>query len=155
MIPEKHRKKAAGLAAACAICVGGFEGLQTVAYQDASPAKVWTLCYGETKDVKPGDRKTKPECDAMLASRLEKDFIPGVERCVPGPMPQTRKVAYVSLAYNIGTEAFCRSSIARKHNAGDLAGACEAILLYDKAGGVTMRGLTKRRQEERALCLQP
>ena len=62
--------------------------------------------------------------------------------------------AIVVTAYNIGIAAFCGSSMARKFNAGDKSGACDALLLWTKAGGQFRQGLLNRRNEERALCLE-
>ena len=61
--------------------------------------------------------------------------------------------ALVSLTYNIGEHAFCRSTVARRFNAQDYAGGCEAILMWDKVGGRTVRGLTVRRQAEYRECM--
>jgi len=60
--------------------------------------------------------------------------------------------AFTSLAFNVGVPTFCRSSVARKANAGDMAGACKAIGLYVYAGGKVVRGLQNRRKAEIALC---
>jgi lysozyme len=73
--------------------------------------------------------------------------------------------AFVSLAYNVGAGApgvkdgFCvlksgrPSSIVRLLLAGDYAGACNAILGWDKFQGKPLRGLTLRRERERAQCM--
>ncbi len=145
-------KKRVGIVAICIACIAPAEGLRQVAYRD--PVGIPTICFGETKGVRLGDRKTTDECKDMLAERVERDFIPGVEACITKPMPEKRKAAFVSFAYNVGVDAFCKSSIARKYNAGDVVGACDALLLYVKAKGVTLPGLVKRREEERRLCLE-
>lgn len=155
MIPDKHKKKAT-IVAICVACIAPAEGLRRVAYSD--PIGIPTYCFGETKrpDGKPvqlGDHATTSECEAMLATRIERDFLPGVKACAHGPMPDTRLASYTSVAYNIGVEAFCKSSIVRKNNAGDVHGACDAMLLYVYAGGIKWPGLVTRRQQERAMCL--
>jgi lysozyme len=58
------------------------------------------------------------------------------------------------LAFNIGTAAFCRSSVARRWNAGDWRGGCEAFLMWVHAGGRVVPGLINRRKAERAICLR-
>lgn len=133
--------------------IGGFEGLRLVAYQDV--ISVWTACYGETKGIKPGMKFTKEQCDIMFIERLQ-EFEAGMRKCLKAPdaIPDKPYVAFLSLAYNIGNGAFCRSSIARKANAGDLRGACNAITLYNRAGGRVVRGLVNRRAAERKLCLE-
>jgi lysozyme len=81
------------------------------------------------------------------------EFGRGVDGCIHHQLPPQRKAAYTSAAYNIGVDAFCRSSMARKENAGDVQGACDALLLYVYAKGVKLPGLVKRREQERELCL--
>lgn len=147
-------KKGGAVAAATVAVVGAFEGLRLVAYPDpATRGPPWTVCYGETKGVRPGDRHTIEECKEMLVKSLE-TYALGVEACVKRPMPDTTYVAFVSLAYNIGTGGFCRSSVVRLYNAGDHKGACDAMLRFNRAAGVVFPGLTRRREAERKLCLQ-
>jgi len=143
------KKKAAGWAAIAVVCVGGFEGLRTVAYRD--PVGIPTLCFGETKGVRMGDKATADECRVMLAGRLE-EFARGVDACVSVPMSDSRKAAMVSFAYNVGTGAFCKSTLVRRLNVGDPA-ACDELLKWTSAKGITLPGLVNRRKEERKLCM--
>jgi lysozyme len=53
-----------------------------------------------------------------------------------------------SLAYNIGVKAFTNSTLLRKFNAGDLAGAAAEFPRWNRAAGKVMRGLTNRRLDE-------
>ena len=69
------------------------------------------------------------------------------------PLHQHEYDAFLSLAYNIGPGAFAKSSALRKFNEGDKRGAADAILLWNKAGGRVLAGLTRRREAERALFL--
>ena len=117
---------------------------------------VWTICDGDTKGVRPGMVETEAGCTARLERQLVAHATP-VLACVPAlgrPQRQNQLVASVSLAYNIGTAGFCRSTAARRFNAGDWRGGCDAFLMWNKAGGREVRGLTLRRQRERALCLK-
>lgn len=113
-----------------------------------------TICDGDTKDVKLGMTETPEGC----ARRLEAQLIAHAEpilRCVPALRGRTNQVvASVSLSYNIGAAGFCRSTAARHFNAGRWRQGCDAFLLWDKAGGRRVRGLTLRRQRERAICLK-
>jgi lysozyme len=145
-------KGGAGLAAAIAL-VGAWEGLRTVAYRDV--VGVPTVCFGETRGVKMGDRYTVEECKAMLGDALV-EFEAGMRKCLTSPdaIPEKSYVAFLSLAYNIGPTAFCRSTVARRANAGDIAGACNAILVWNRAGGRVIKGLTNRRQDEYQICMQ-
>lgn len=145
-------RRAAPWVAAATVFVGGWEGLQLVAYRDV--VGVPTICYGETRGVTMGMKASKAECDAMLADGLM-DFAEGVRRCIPfDALPVPTQVAAVSLAYNIGQGAFCKSTVAQRFRNGDRAGACDAFLMWNKAGGVVWRGLTNRRKAERELCLR-
>lgn len=142
------------LAALAVLFVGGFEGLRTKAYVPV-PGDRPTLCYGETRGIRMGMTATKAECDEMLKRGLS-DFADGIEKCAPGlkDAPADRYVAHLSLAYNVGTKNYCGSSVVRRFNAGDVRGSCEAFLMWNKAGGRVLPGLTRRRREERDLCLK-
>ncbi|KAB2662746.1 lysozyme [Brucella tritici] len=131
--------------------IGTQEGLRLKSYPDI--IGVWTACYGETKNIKPGMTFTKPQCDKMLADRLV-EFETNMRSCLKAPdqIPDKPYLAFLSLAYNIGSPTFCKSTIARKANAGDLSGACDAITLYNRAGGKVVKGLVDRRERERAYC---
>lgn len=139
---------ARGLAAAL-VLVGGFEGLRTVAYRD--PVGIPTVCFGETEGVRMGQRFSVPECEDKLARRILQ-FDDEVSACLGGPPSRPVRTAFVSLAYNIGSDAFCRSTLARKYRAGDLEGACAEISRWVYAKGIKLPGLVKRRAQERRIC---
>lgn len=145
------KKGSAALAAAVAL-IGGYEGLRLVSYPDV--ISVWTACYGETKGIKPGMKFTKAECDAMFAKRLV-EFETGMRACLkqPDAVPIRPYIAFLSLSYNIGLGAFCKSSVARLANAGNIKGACNRIPAFNKAGGRVIRGLVSRRADEQQYCL--
>lgn len=134
--------------------ISQFEGRKLQAYQDI--VHVWTICDGETNGVHKGQTKTPAECDQILAKNLV-IYENGIDRCLTWAVPGESKVAFLSLAYNIGVGAFCSSSVVRKANAGDVPGACESILAFNKgriAGIlVVIPGLDKRRHAERDLCI--
>ncbi|WP_082640445.1 lysozyme [Aureimonas sp. N4] len=133
--------------------IGTWEGVRTVAYPDI--VGVPTVCFGETRGVKMGDRYTLEECRVMLGEGV-KQFEAGMRACLTNPdaIPDKPYAAMVSVTYNIGTAGFCNSSMARRLNAGDIKGACDALLAWNKAGGRVVAGLTNRRQDERRLCLE-
>jgi len=139
----------AGLACAT---LTGFEGLRTVAYRDV--VGIPTACVGETKGIRMGMTFTKPQCEAMLLKRLSEDFAPAMERCAKQPMSDDQYVANLSLIYNIGEGAYCKSTVVRLWNEGDRRGSCRAFMAWTKAGGRVVAGLVKRRQVEMALCLK-
>lgn len=149
----KSRVKQVAVVAAVSIgLVGGFEGLRTAAYRD--PVGIPTICFGETKGVRLGQTRTPAECNALLrASLIEHEQ--GMRACLRNPdrVPEPTYIAFLSFAYNVGARKFCASTLVRKANAGDLRGACNELLKWDKARGVKLPGLSRRRQEERTLCL--
>jgi lysozyme len=131
---------------------GAMEGLRLVAYKDI--VGVWTACYGETKGMGPGMRFTKDKCDVMFTDSLI-EHEQGMRECLNNPdaLPDKVYVAYLSGVYNYGVGAFCKSSIARLANAGNLRASCGAIMAYVFAGKKVVPGLVKRREKERQMCL--
>ena len=152
--PKTIGSKAPAWLAVCVVFVAGFEGLFTKAYKD--PVGVTTICYGITnhdRPVKMGDQYSKEECIQFLKDDLIK-YKRMVDNCIKVEMPPHRTAAMVSFTYNVGQGALCKSSVARKINAGNVKGGCDALLLYNKAGGRVFRGLERRRAAERQLCLR-
>ena len=145
---------AASAVVAAAAFIAPWEGLRTKAYPDI--VGVWTVCYGETNGVQPGDSHTKAECDAMLSKQV-KAYADRLSLCIDdvqeARMPEGMKAAVMSWVYNVGTGAACRSTLVRKLNSGDLVGACNELPRWNRAGGREIKGLTNRRLAERKLCL--
>jgi lysozyme len=150
---KSRLKKSAALMAGAVALVGAWEGVRTVAYKDI--VGIPTVCFGETRGVKMGDRYTMDECKAMLGDALI-EFETGMRACLkqPDAIPDKPYTAFLSLSYNIGTKAFCGSTVARRANSGDLRGACNAIPAWNRAGGKIVRGLVARRADEQKLCLE-
>jgi lysozyme len=96
---------------------------------------------------------TTSEIDEILKADLQR-FESGVLRYCPTNLTQGRFDALVSFSFNCGLGALQRSSIRMRHNRGDFEGAANGLLLYNKAGGAVSRGLTRRRNEERAMYLR-
>ena len=135
-----------------------FEGLRLKAYKD--PVGIWTIGYGTTAAAgvgcvpKAGMVITEDQAEGYLLLALDK-FAAQVRPKITAPINENEYGAFLSLAYNIGPGAFGKSSALRKFNAGDKAGAADAILMWNKAGGKVLKGLVNRRQAERALFLTP
>lgn len=131
----------------------GWEGTRPVPYKDV--VGIWTVCTGDTHNVEPGKTYSKAECEARLEKQLIAHAKPVME-CAPGLTKDhpNQLAASVSLAYNIGPNAFCRSTVAKRFNRGDWRGGCDAFLLWDRAGGRRVAGLTNRRKAERKICLR-
>jgi lysozyme len=141
------------LAAIVVVAVSGFEGLRLAAYRD--PVGIPTACFGETKGIRLGMKFTRPECEAMLTESLVKHEM-GMVKCLNNPelLLDGAYGAFVSFTYNVGVGAFCKSTAARLINAGSVKGACDQLLRWDRAAGIRLPGLTKRRKAERELCLE-
>ena len=148
-----------------------FEGLVIHPYDDADtswPRKmilegdpvrgVLTIGYGHTgPDVKPGKLITPSEAESLLRrdiSRSER----AVSKYVKVSIRQNQFDAMVSLAFNIGVDAFRLSTVLRKLNNGDDYGAADAFLLWKKVtingSHVDSAGLLRRRKAERELFLR-
>jgi len=122
------------------------------AYRDI--VGVWTICGGETLGVTPGMRETVAGCEARDQAALIRHAEP-VLACTPSLRGHPNQfAAAISLAYNIGTGGYCDSTVDRRFDAGQWRAACDAFLLWNKAGGKVVNGLVRRRQAERDLCLK-
>lgn len=110
-----------------------------------------TIGFGTTEGVKAGD-KTNPVAALQRAYQDIAKKETAIKKCVKVPLYQYEYDAYVSLAYNIGTGNFCSSTLVKKLNAKDYAGACKEILRWNRAQGRVIRGLTIRREAEYAKC---
>lgn len=143
------------LAGAIAV-TGALEGVKYVAYQDS--VSVWTVCYGSTLGVQPGDRKTHQECLDLFERDLNEHNTPLEE--IPQDLPDNVHLAALDLAYNIGTTAFRNSTMYDYLLVADYANACMEIPRWRFAGGKdcairsnNCRGIVKRREVTTQLCL--
>ncbi len=132
-----------------------FERCELVAYR--CPAGKWTIGWGMTYypaggRVKKGDRISQEQADAMFVQLVERDFAPAVRAAIGAAETTPAQFgAMVALAYNIGAVRFTLSTVARRHRAGDSAGASAAFLLWNKVKGAVSNGLVRRRRAEAAL----
>ncbi|MHA7871037.1 MAG: lysozyme, partial [Hyphococcus sp.] len=101
-----------------------FEGLELEAYQDI--AGIWTIGYGHTGNVQPGQRITEREAEALLRRDL-KSREDAVGRAVNVPLNQNEFDALVSFVYNVGANAFRRSTALKRLNRDNRMGAADAL----------------------------
>lgn len=141
---------ALGLSAAAFVGLLTHEGYREAAYIPV-PGDVPTIGFGTTGGVKMGD-KTTPVKAAQRALADASKFEGAIKQCVRVPLHQYEYDAYVKLSYNIGSGAFCSSSLVRLLNQQQYPEACREILRWDKFKGEALAGLTTRRQEEFKLC---
>jgi lysozyme len=128
-----------------------FEGCRLKAYK--CPANVWTIGFGNTfyengDKVKEGDVITQQRADE-LAKFIIDQFAVSITPFILKPLNENQFSACVSLAYNIGTGGFKRSSVFKKLNVNPLDPTiANSFRLWNKGGGKILAGLVKRREAE-------
>lgn len=128
-----------------------FEGCKLTAYQDS--VGVWTIGYGHTLNVKLGDIITDRTATVLLIEDLRSVELT-LNMQVEPELSQNQYDALCSFIFNLGTHAFHGSTLLKKLNRADFVAAADEILKWDKAGGVPLTGLTRRREAERTLFLK-
>lgn len=172
--PAKPRKGPAFafalIVAACCAALLPSEGRRLTPYQDS--AKVWTVCMGITGApvfAHPGVAFTVPECEDLERAYVGR-MVGAMTRCIAPEVIESitfkEWIAYSHWSYNVGTYAFCHSTVSAHLNAGNHAGACKAMgrwtwITKPGIGKVNCRdpkqkcgGLPKRRDLEVAMCLE-
>ena len=132
--------------------IQGKEKFVSNAYKP-TPNDVWTIGYGHTKNVKPGDRITKEEAEKLY----RQDFKEHADalKAVKVPLTKNQKIALSSFAFNMGATGFKNSDVVRILNTGDYEGAAKELLNYNKQKGKFLKGLDNRRRAENKLFLTP
>lgn len=148
----KHKLIAAiGTAAAVAVVplVAKHEGTVLRAYRD--PIGIITACTGHTgPELRMGQTYTRQQCEELLHQDLA--LHANALGCITQPLTDGQRAAFLSFAFNVGAGAFCKSTLVRKANAGDLQGACAELSRWTYAAGQQLPGLVQRRAAERQLC---
>ena len=127
-----------------------YEGTVLRSYVD--PVGIVTACTGHTgPELRMGQTWTQEQCDQQLYADLLKHS--DALDCIKTPMTDGQKAAFLSFSFNVGNQAFCRSTLAKKANQGDMIGACAELSRWTLAGGgKELPGLVRRRAAERAMC---
>ena len=127
-----------------------LEGEKLKPYYDV--AGVLTVCHGHTgSDIDPDKTYTNAECQALLDSDLSK-VKQQVDQLVDINVPSGTKAGLYSFTYNVGVNAFARSTLLKKLNQNDIHGACGELKRWVFAGGKQWKGLKTRREVEESLC---
>ncbi|MCD8143508.1 MAG: glycoside hydrolase family protein, partial [Clostridiales bacterium] len=134
--------------------IKSFEGLCLTATKCA--AGVWTIGYGHTgkvdgKSISSGMTITQSKADSLLEEDVAKfwayanntDYVP-----LAKSMNENQLSALTSFAFNCGQGNL--KTLCADRSSAEIA---EALLLYNKAGGKVLSGLTRRRKAERELYL--
>ena len=139
------------LSAVGLLTIAKWEGFSDKAYIPVA-GDVPTIGFGSTEGVKMGDTITVPKA----IERLHRDTgkaESAIGRCVKVPLAQYEFDAFTSFAYNVGAEAFCSSTLVKKLNAGDYAGACQELRRWVYVDGRKVQGLVNRREKEFQMCM--
>ena len=130
--------------------IKSFEGWRAKAYKDS--VGEWTIGYGHTSmagnpKVKPGMVITKVYGEQLLLKDIQK-YAKAVDDAVKVPLNSNQFGALVSFCYNVGPGNFRKSSVLRYTNASRFNDVPARLMLWNKAGGVVLKGLTRRRKAE-------
>lgn len=131
--------------------IAKYEGCRLEAYK--CPAGVWTIGYGHTAGVVQGQTLPSKEAAKALLKEDLKKYGGYVNACVRKglitfPLTQNRFDALTSFCYNCGNGNLQKLVTGRA-----AATVADKLLAYNKGGGKVLAGLTRRREEERALFL--
>jgi len=154
-ISSSLRKKLLAAAGGGAIAIAAtmiptLEGVEYKPYQDV--AGVWTVCYGHTgKDIILGKRYTELECRALLDKDLHTTATQ-IDPYIKKPISENTRAALYSFAFNVGAGNFRTSTLLKRINLGDTAGACNQLKRWTYVNGKLWKGLIKRREIERDVC---
>lgn len=149
MVNTSSGNMPAAIVLASETLVQPWEGRVLHAYLDTIPAKdVWTICDGDTENVTPGTVETPAGCDARLQRRMSRQFYPALLGCIAGfeRKPLSWQAMMLSLSWNIGSSAACRSTAARLGREGKFLESCNAATAFNRSGGRMIVGLAKRRE---------
>jgi len=134
-----------------------FEGFRSKPYLDAVSKP--TIGYGSTfyennTPVKMSDPAIdETRATQLLKNKLNTEFCPGVEKAVTSKLTDNQFAACVCFAYNVGLGNLKQSTLLRCLNAKNYKDAAGEFLRWNKAGGIVLPGLTRRREAERLLFL--
>ena len=147
-----RKQKLLAIASVAAVIAAGHEGLRQYAYNDPRPGDpILTVCYGSTTQVQRGKKYSLEECKQRLdADMLE--AVTAVERCHPN-LPDNVLIAFADAVYNIGPKVACNSTASKYLSQGNYTAACNELPKWNKSNGQVLPGLTRRREEERKICL--
>lgn len=139
---------------AAAAFIQPWEGTVPKAYYDV--VGVLTICTGHTgPDVYEGQVVTQARCDALLASDVGKTYTQ-LQGCIHRQVTPNQAVSLLSISFNNGAGAICKSTMVRLINQGAAPSVwCQQFDRWVYAGGRKIRGLERRRAAEKKVCLTP
>ena len=136
--------------------IKSHEALRLKAYQDSKGK--WTIGWGHTKGVKPGDEITRAQAEQFIRDDFEwvertlnADLVAGRDKPL---VTQNEFDALCSLVFNIGSNAYLESTVRRKIKQGDKMAAARAFKMWVYSEHKFIQGLANRRADEVRLFLQ-
>jgi GH24 family phage-related lysozyme (muramidase) len=127
------RNKIVGALAGASLLGGGItaviqnnEGYSSTAYRDS--AGVPTICYGETKGVQMGQKRSLSDCQKQLIQSAGEHAQALVG--LPESLPDVVLLGSLDMAYNVGVSGFSNSAAKRKLKQGDYRAAGQAVLQW-------------------------
>jgi len=137
-----------------------FEGFSEKSYPDpATNAEPYTIGYGTTRyptgqKVQLNQTCTEEQGLAWLRFEVEETVLPKLKKLITRELTQNQVDALISFCYNCGVGNLSKSTLLILTNAGKFDLAANEFLRWNKAAGKVMKGLTRRREAEKALFLQ-
>tara|TARA_Y100001951_G_scaffold96929_1_gene96189 strand:- start:21 stop:473 length:453 start_codon:yes stop_codon:yes gene_type:complete len=125
--------------------IKNYEGCRLEAYQDS--VGIWTIGYGVIKGVKEGDKINQEEADHLLQEELP-EYEGYINDMIKVPLEQCQFDALVCWVYNLGPNNLKDSTLLKVINEKNYEDVPEQIKRWNKAGGVVLAGLVKRRAAE-------
>lgn len=127
-----------------------FEGLSLKAYLD--PVDIWTIGYGHIQGVSEGMEITILQAEELLRQDLAR-YENAVEDAVKVSLNDEQFAALTSFCFNLGAGSLFQSTLLKLLNQGKVAEAAKEFSRWNKAGGQSLLGLSRRRRAEQALFL--
>lgn len=127
-----------------------FEGFRSDAYQDVGG--IWTIGYGHTKGVIPGQWMDEGAVTELLEQEIN-HIVSIISPLITAPLNENQRTALISLVYNISISAFSKSTLLKFINKGDLQTASNEFLKWINVNKKVCPGLLKRRRKEQELFL--
>lgn len=149
MVNTANGPTPAAIVLASETLVQPWEGRVLTAYLDTIPnPDIWTICDGDTDNVRAGMVETPAGCDRRLQRRMSREFYPALVQCIGGfeRKPLAWQAMMLSLSWNIGWGAACNSTAAKLGRQGKFLESCEAATRFNRSGGRVVIGLVKRRE---------
>ena len=142
---------ALSLSASALIGIAVHEGYKDHAYVPVEGDRL-TIGFGDAQGVRPGQRTDPVRALIRLGDQVGR-FEHEMRACIGDvPLYQHEWDAIISWAYNVGSEAACKSTLVRKLKTRDYLGACAELERWVYFKGQKLPGLVKRRSQERQLC---